>query len=313
MNIKQVKEQFTLKSLLSSLGHHPDDRKSKGNDLWYKSPFRPNENTASFHIDASNDIYKDFGDAEKGGDIIWFAQMFLKYHGMHYGVSDTLKWFDELKGITHSHCFNRQSHSPYKPKKESEAIYKVLSDKEIFSSVLFTYLKKKGLSLKIAKSYLRQIYFLKQKSNKKLFGLGFKTRGGGFDIRTANSFKTMIGNKDISIIKGINSQSKTLDIFEGASDFLTMLTILENDKPMNDVIVLNSANLYRTAAENIKENKYSHIRTWFDNDEAGKRFEIAFKEQLENMNISVTINRMNSTYEGFKDLNVWHTESTLDL
>jgi len=64
MNIKQAKEKYTLQSLLSILGHTCDPKKSRGSDLWYKSPFRPNEHTPSFHIDAHNDFYKDFGDAD---------------------------------------------------------------------------------------------------------------------------------------------------------------------------------------------------------------------------------------------------------
>ena len=100
MNIKQVKEKFTLQSLLSTLGLTPDSKKSKGNDLWYRSPFRPNERTSSFHIDTSKGFYKDFGDTEKGGDLIWFAQMYLKNRGVGYSVSDALKWFDDLNGGT---------------------------------------------------------------------------------------------------------------------------------------------------------------------------------------------------------------------
>ena len=312
MNIKQVKDKFTLQSLLSTLGHYPDKKKSKGHDLWYCSPLRPGEKEPSFHIDTHHDFYKDFGDAEKGGDLIWFARMYLKSLGKDDTVSSALKWFKDLDGGTQVHVFNKTSHkSAPKPTKKEEA-YKVLSDKEIFSTALVTYLERKGLPLPLAKKYMRQIYFFNRKSGKKMFGLGFKTRAGGFDVRLGNGFKTMIGNKDITIIKG-TQKTLTLDIFEGASDFLTILAIQQRDEPEFDTIVLNSGNLYEQAAIYIQKKNYAHVRTWLDNDEAGQKFETAFSEKLMDLNVLCSLNQMNHIYKDFKDLNAWHTQSNLDL
>ena len=312
MNIKQAKEKFTLESLLSSLGHSPDVKKSKGNDLWYKSPFRPNENTPSFHINTARGFYKDFGDTEKGGDLIWFAQMYLKHRGQGYSVSDALKWFDDLDGNTQIHSFNANAqHKKEKPISKEE-VYLILSNKDIFSTSLIDYLKRKDIPLTLAKKYLRQIYFQNLKSGKKIFGLGFKTRVGGFDIRTANGFKTMIGQKDITIVKG-EQHSVTIDVFEGASDFLTMLSIEERNTPGFDTIILNSGNLYEVAATFITKNHYSNIRLWLDNDEAGRKFEKAFLIKLQESRTTFTINRMNHIYDGFKDLNMWHTQANITL
>ncbi len=311
MNIKQVKEKFTLQSVLSTLGYHPDKKKSKGNDLWYISPFRSSEKTPSFHIDTRNYFYKDFGETEKGGDLIWFAQMYLKHLGKGYSVSDALKWFDEIDTGTNIHYFNKKADK--EPAAENkEETYKVLSDKEIFSSVLEQYLERKTLPLELSKKYLRQIYFLNQKTNKKLFGLGFKTRAGGFDIRTANGFKTMIGNKDITVVKGNQSQN-TLDVFEGVSDFLTMLAIESRDVPRYDCVILNSANLYEKAVEYAKQGNYRYVKLWLDNDEAGRKFEAAFIQSLQDVKPDITFSRMNHIYEEFKDLNAWHTGCNINL
>ncbi len=307
MNIKQVKEKFTLKSLLSSLGHHPDTKKSKGNDLWYKSPFRPNENSASFHIDSHHDIYKDFGDSEKGGDIIWFAQMYLKNQGKGHSVSNALQWFDELDGGSQIHSFNKKVQNEYKKQYIKEAPYKILSDKEVFSKSLFNYLEQKSIPKELAKKYFRQIYFLNRKTNKKTYGLGFKTRAGGFDIRTAYGFKTMIGKKDITIVKGVSKGSE-IDVFEGASDFLTYLTIKELETPLNDCLILNSANLYGLAADYIDD--YITVRLWLDNDKAGLKFEKALVQELSLKLNNLSVFKMNNIYEGFKDLNAWHIDNT---
>ena len=312
LNIKQVKEKFTLRTLLSSLGYQPDPKKSKGNDLWYKSPFRPNEKTPSFHIDTQNDIYKDFGDTEKGGDLIWFAQIYLKNRGQGSSVSDALKWFDDLAGGTQIHSFNGKASKTNSSTSKAEIPFKIISDKEIFSNSLIQYLQQKCIPFPLAKKYFRQIYFLNRKSGKNIFGLGFKTRAGGYDIRTPNGFKTMIGNKDITVIKGART-SQALDVFEGASDFLSMLTIQELDTPPNDCLILNSANLYAQGAQFIENNNYSSIILWLDNDNAGDKFKAALIDALVNLKSKVSVFQMNHIYEGFEDVNAWHKQSALNL
>jgi hypothetical protein len=52
---------------------------------------------------------------------------------------------------------------------------------------------------------------------------------------------------------------------------------------------------------------------WLDNDEAGRKFEKAFTENLQAINPNITFSRMNNIYDGFKDLNAWHTDSNIDL
>lgn len=304
MNIKQVKEKYTLESLLSTLGHYPDRQKSKGNDLWYISPLRPNENTPSFHINLQHDIYKDFGDTERGGDLIRFAQVYLKDQGLDNSISSVLKWFEQLRGQSISSSCQKELKKPNNIISKKQQPYAILTNKEIFSTSLINYLKTKNIPFALAKKYLRQIYFLNIKSNKKMYGLGFKTRAGSFDVRMPSGFKTMIGVKDITIIKGSQSVN-ILDVFEGASDFLTMLTMQNRSIPKNDCIILNSGNLYKQVAYYIKDDKYGELKLWFDNDSAGKKFEEALLKALEEFEIEISIEKMNHIYNGFKDLNDW--------
>lgn len=58
MNSKQAKE-LSLPNFLHQLGYAPVHR--RGNDIWYTSPFRPNEQTPSFKIDYSKNFWFDFG------------------------------------------------------------------------------------------------------------------------------------------------------------------------------------------------------------------------------------------------------------
>ena len=68
MELEQIR-QISLVGFLEGMGHVPVSR--KGNDVWFRSPFR-NERTASFKVDTQRNIWFDFG-LGKGGDIFHLA------------------------------------------------------------------------------------------------------------------------------------------------------------------------------------------------------------------------------------------------
>ena len=70
MNSKQAKE-LDLVEFVARMGHTPS--KTRGNDIWYRSPFRPEEKTPSFKIDAQKNVWYDFGMGQ-GGTIIDLVQ-----------------------------------------------------------------------------------------------------------------------------------------------------------------------------------------------------------------------------------------------
>ena len=310
MNIKQAKEKFTIEEVLLRMGHQPEPG-SRGDDLWFKSPFR-NEEKASFHLNHRGDVYYDHGDTEGGGDLIKFVCTYLKSQGKGHSVSAALQFLENLGGDLRVQPFKRKAQKATSQTAKSEAPYKILSNKEIFSEPLIRYLEQKAIPLLLPKRYFRQIYFLNRKSGKKLFGLGFETQAGSFDIRMANGFKTMIGDKDITIINGDQS-GDTVNIFEGATDFLSVLAIEECNQPEFDCIVLNSVNLYEKAALMIREKGYQNIKLWLDNDRAGRECQKVFLSELNDIDPKISVFEMNAIYDGFKDLNQWHCESGLSL
>ena len=56
MNIQQAKS-LALPDFLARLGHKPTH--TRGQALWYRSPFRA-ENTPSFKVDGARNIWFDF-------------------------------------------------------------------------------------------------------------------------------------------------------------------------------------------------------------------------------------------------------------
>ena len=307
MNIKQVKERFTIESLLKQLGFEPDPKKSKGHDLWYCSPLRPQEKEPSFHISTRFDIWKDFGELEQGGDLIRFGQMYLKSQYKDHSVSATLKWFESLRGPSKHHTFKRMIQS----KGKDDSPYKLLTVKPIYSAVLFQYLTKRQIPHDLAQKYLRQVFFLHKKSKKRIFGLGIQTRAGGYDVRNPHGFKTMIGNKDITFVAGTGN-TNTVDVFEGVFDFLSQLTIDNTNTSQNDCIITNSVNLYRQAADFIKEGTYTEALLWSDNDYAGKQFEKVFSDEFTHFSDRFfRIAVMGHLYPHHKDLNAWLTSQSI--
>ena len=69
MNTNEAK-RIRIEEYLHSLGYNPVRR--QGNSLWYKSPFR-DEQEPSFKVNTERNLWYDFG-AGKGGNIIALAR-----------------------------------------------------------------------------------------------------------------------------------------------------------------------------------------------------------------------------------------------
>ncbi len=67
MNSEQAK-QIRIEDYLSRIGIKPI--KERGQNLWYKSPFR-NENEPSFKVNRDINQWHDFGSGEKATSSIW--------------------------------------------------------------------------------------------------------------------------------------------------------------------------------------------------------------------------------------------------
>ena len=144
-----------------------------------------------------------------------------------------------------------------------------------------------------------QVYFLPRESGKRIFGVGFKTRSGSYDIRNPYGFKTMIGPKDLSIIKDVQPNAN-IHIFEGVFDFLSWLVLNKTEQPKEDVMVLNSTSLYLKAANYIRAGKYTSVTLWQDNDAGGEKLIKALLHELHTDKISIS--SMSHIYQGFNDL-----------
>ena len=79
-------------------------------------------------------------------------------------------------------------------------------------------------------------------NQKEYFAFGIKNESNGYEIRVASdkyAFKSALIKKDISVIKGFKTNG-VVNIFEGMTDFLSLLTMLKTDNLHGDTIIMHS-------------------------------------------------------------------------
>lgn len=154
MNSIQAKE-LSLPNFLHQLGYAPAHR--RGNDIWFTSPFRPNEQTPSFKIDYSKNFWFDFG-MGKGGTIIEFVQHLYATDD----IARVLAIIGEVNGSLAQTVKLKMSEagadvgSPKQKTKEKPIIESVGS---ITDKMLENYLAGRAIPLDLARLYLKEIAY----------------------------------------------------------------------------------------------------------------------------------------------------------
>lgn len=313
MNITQAK-QIPLRLVVEHLGGR-FARHGRSGELWFYSPFRPNERTASFKIDVKRNQWHDFARTEKvdaHGDVL---DLWTDYHSKPRRTSSAIK--EALKDLQQFSTMpvTRQEYRPeYRPHRSSvntnaPRYQLVKTPGRIWRMMLRHELERRGLDLEdiqpgTGRGLLTQAQILDTKTQKTFSGFAFQNDKGGYDISIPNpitdkSFKSSIGKKFITTVPG---GSRKAYIYEGFWDFFTWLRMNRHEAD-HTFIILNSASNVRMAADYIFTNKHiiNSVSTFLDNDAAGERATQVLKEMLQPEGL--TIITMNHTYKGYKDLN----------
>lgn len=283
MNISQLK-QISLADFMGRMGHQPV--KIHGNDWWYLSPLRSEDNP-SFKINTLRNQWYDFGIGE-GGDLINLGQNL--YHSTD--ISFVLK---QLAG-------DMAGGSPKIIEKEtlcSEGFaFEDVTAAPLSHYALLNYLKERRVSVPLAMAVCKEVHY--QLRGKHYFAIGFPNRSGGFELRN-KYFKGCIAPKDVTFFRG-EPRNSSCAVFEGFIDWLSLLThsqtTLQQSLRRSDFIVLNSvANLAKS--DDILT-QYDTVDCYFDNDEAGR---CAFKTLKGRLRAQVVDH--SGEYAGHKDVNEW--------
>jgi len=260
MNITEAK-QIDLVEFLTRKGIRAHHR--RGNTHWYHSPYRE-DRTPSFKIDTLRNEWYDFGTGE-GGDIIDLGKKLYSTGN----IPDVLRNIAADVPILVTHLTRK--------KEERRPAENELHDIEygpLRELPLQSYIIRRKVDLNIARVYCCEVHYSLRSRN--YYAIAFRNRQGGFEIRN-QYFKGCIGHKDITFIpEEKDTLQQTCCIFEGFMDFLSYLTIrqqqgntFEDITDKSDMIVLNTVTCLHRAMDLLQH--YNHIHCFLDNDEAGRR------------------------------------------
>lgn len=305
MNCKQAKS-ISLEEILRRLGVEPTRRVKKGTELFYISPIREGDTTPSFKVDTEMNAWYAHG-LGRGGNVLDFVLEYLQYKGqvVNPGIGDALHFLDNLFGSEQPIQVAKISSNKVK---EKEPVIEVQSVRELHHPALLNYLKERGIEdMNIARRYVKQVHY-RYKDKKRFqsfFAIGLENRSGGFALRN-RIWKQACSPNDFSVITGDPVSERRVSVFEGMMDFLGFLVLEKQDaaqrnRPLGDVIVLNSLSFIQPAADYITSQGYRVVHTFLDNDSSGQKATRMLQDELSSKGAIVIA--QNAFYEEYHDIN----------
>ena len=277
MNSNQAR-QISIEKVLQKLNYLPS--KTIGNDYWYLSPFRT-EVTPSFKVNLKLNRWFDHGE-QIGGNIIDFL-----VHKFGFSISEALEY---LKPFECDFSFQKQILDyPNPEKRQNNFINKTIPIQHI---ALVQYLESRQIKNYKEVKQLREIHYTI--NDKDYFGIGFQNNSEGWEIRSKYA-KICLGKKDITVI---TNESKTLRIYEGFFDYLSVVQVREILRmEESDYLILNSVALLLKNVPVLMN--YTSIELYLDNDDAGNNYTELIRKQFEQ---AVDCRKL---YREYEDVNDW--------
>lgn len=298
MTITDVK-QIRISDYLHSLGYNPV--KQQGGSLWYKSPFRQ-ENEPSFKVNTKLNLWYDFG-ASKGGNIIALAHELYASDDLRYLLERIAQQASHVHPVSFS--FGRQS--------PSQPSFQQLEVRDLAHPALLRYLQGRGINIELAKRECKELHFTH--NGKPYFAIGFPNVAGGYEVRNS-FFKGCIAPKHITHIRQRGEPREKCLVFEGMMDYLSFLTLRMRNSPnmpcldSQDYIILNSTANVSKAIDMLYP--YERIHCLLDNDHAGRTATREIEKEY-----SYRVRDFSHDYRGYADLNDYlcgkKQEQALDL
>lgn len=288
---KQTLQSISIVEIMAHMGKNLYNQKG----LYY-SPFR-DESNPSFHIDAVNNRWYDFGTYEGGGLFEFVCKIACITRGEVYD------WLASFR--------NMIPESEYK--EVIEKAKKVKPSRIIVDSASHTFTRRKlveyaqarAVSKEILERYCEEvIYHIDSYPQKQYFAIGFKNNDGGYVLRssltkkcTSSAMTTLSPEGNLTDKVG----SDKVVVFEGFMDFLSWISSVQQETPQYDCCILNSVSNIEKALPWITAHK--NIAAFMDNDEAGRNTLQKIIENVPEDAGKVCVYDMAKLYEGYNDLN----------
>ena len=257
----------------------------------YRSPLRE-ETRPSFKVDTEKNLWIDYAEG-RGGSIIDLCMRLEDYT-----LSEAIRRLGQNASLDAAYGLSKEKSdidtSPVTPWQPSGA-RRLIEISDTLPPHLQEYLTKvRCINLEKAMPFLKCISY--EVRSRLYQAIGFANLSGGYELRDDKTFKGTIAPKDITPI--FTDRAEPVCIFEGFMDFLSFLSMKE--EITNHCLVMNSVSNVARTIRYLNDRHLTHIRTFLDNDEAGRRAVQDF------IKAGFHIEDMNIHYKDFKDLNEYH-------
>ena len=255
----------------------------------YCSPLRE-ETHPSFKVDTEKNLWIDYAEG-RGGSII---DLCMRMEGCT--LSEAIHRLGQNASDNGTSSFlNDFVPNNSQPVMAVNGARRMIEISDTLPPHLQDYLtKERCINLKKAMPFLKCISY--EVRSRLYQAIGFANLSGGYELRDDKTFKGTIAPKDITPI--FTDRAEPVCIFEGFMDFLSFLSMKE--EITNHCLVMNSVSNVTRTIHYLNERHLTHIRTFLDNDEAGRRTVQDF------IKAGFHVEDMNIHYKDFKDLNEYH-------
>ena len=257
--------------------------------IMYRSPLRA-ETHPSFKVDTEKNLWIDYGEG-RGGSII---DLCMRMEGCTLSEAIRRLGQNAPDNGTYNFLNDFVPNNP-QPAMAVNGARRLIEISDTLSPHLQDYLtKERCIDLEKAMPFLKCISY--EVRSRLYQAIGFANLSGGYELRDDKTFKGTIAPKDITPI--FTDRAEPVCIFEGFMDFLSFFSMKE--EVTNHCLVMNSVSNVARTIRYLNDRHLTHIRTFLDNDEAGRRAVQDF------IKAGFHVEDMNIHYKDFKDLNEYH-------
>ena len=255
----------------------------------YCSPLRE-ETHPSFKVDTEKNLWIDYAEG-RGGSII---DLCMRIEGCR--LSEAIRRLGQNASDNGTYSsLNDFVPNNSQPVMVVNGARRLIEISDTLPPHLQEYLTKvRCINLEKAMPFLKCISY--EVRGRRYQAIGFVNLSGGYELRDNKTFKGTIAPKDITPI--FTDRAEPVCIFEGFMDFLSFLSMKE--EITNHCLVMNSVSNVARTIRYLNDLHLTHIRAFFDNDEAGRRAVQDF------IKAGFHVEDMNIHYKDFKDLNEYH-------
>ena len=255
----------------------------------YCSPLRE-ETHPSFKVDTEKNLWIDYAEG-RGGSII---DLFMRLENCTLSEAIHRLGQNASDNGTYSFLNDFVPNNP-QPVMVANGTSRLIEISDTLPPYFQEYLTKvRCINLEKTMPFLKCISY--EVRSRLYQAIGFANLSGGYELRDDKTFKGTIAPKDITPI--FTDRAEPVCIFEGFMDFLSFLSMKE--EITNHCLAMNSVSNVARTIRYLNDRHLTHIRTFLDNDEAGRRTVQDF------IKAGFHVEDMNIHYKDFKDLNDFH-------